>query len=257
MNALTDLDSRIRAFHQLRSCSDLVRTELIPAAVAGAVPTAQAFYEFINAYFKDDVLSGQLVKTSDIRNVGASVEVGGYYDSTIDDLASVPSHTSNSAGGFQTLHPRYLRGVSEILFNVIDTFRVRQRRGDLDLDFLVVVHFCLQLAHFAKDGTGRVGEDILVLLAAESDRTLTFSPTGYRGALEGPGFPLFYVQNVQTIFYFEVVCNFFRFLGAATSYAPLLQDQRYRRGTQPDRLVGQQEPVGLAGRIGIGHRGRI
>ena len=93
---MMDLNSRIRVFRQLRICSDIVRTRLIPAAVAGEVPTSQAFYEFNNAYFKDDVLSGQLISPWDITNVGASVKVGGFYDTTIDDFASISSRRGNS-----------------------------------------------------------------------------------------------------------------------------------------------------------------
>ena len=211
MNALTDLDSRIRVFRQLRSCSNIVRTQLIPAAVAGAVPTSQAFFEFTNAYFKDNVLSGQLVDPWDIMKVGASVEVGGYYDTMIDDLALIISHPSATAG-FETLHPRYLRGFSAKFFAAIDANRALRQHGDLDLEFLTIVSFCLQLGHIAKDGNGRTGEDMLVLLAAEADRTLTFSPTGYRGALGGPGFPLLYRQAAERILFLEVLVNFFKFL---------------------------------------------
>ena len=56
---------------------------------------------------------------------------------------------------------------------------------------------------------------MLVLLAAESGRTLSISPTGYRGTLEGTGYPLFYRRAAQRILFFEVVENFFKFLGLA------------------------------------------
>ena len=214
-----------RVFRQLRSCSDIVRTRLIPAAVAGEVPISQAFYEFNSAYFKDDVLSGQLISPWDITNVGASVKVGGFYDTTIDDLVSISSRRRNT-GGFETLHPRYLKGFSAKLFAAIDANRALRRRGDLDLGFLTAVSFCLQLGHITYDGNGRTGEDMIVLLAAEAGRTLTFSPTGYRGALGGPGFPLVYRKYAEGILFFEIIANFFKYLGLSvpTPISPILID---------------------------------
>jgi len=209
---MMDLDSRIAVLRQLRTGSDIVRTQLIPTAVAEDFPARQAFFDFIKAYFQDNVLTGQLASASDVMKGGVSDKVDGFYDTSIDELASVPSRRPN-AWGFESLHPRYLSGVSAKFFAAIDANRSQRRRGDLNLEFLVVVDFCLKLTHFAKDGTGRVGEDFLVLLAAEAERPLTICPTGYRGTLGGSGLPLVYREVAGRILYHEFVVNFFKFLG--------------------------------------------
>lgn len=111
------------------------------------------------------------------------------------------------------LHPRYLKGVSSLFFQALDRDRPHRQQGEFDLIYLVIANLVLQLAHIAEDGTGRTAEDMLVLLAAETGRNLTISPTGYRAALEGPGYPVFFRLVTNRILYLEVAGNFYKFLG--------------------------------------------
>ncbi len=164
------------------------------------------------AYFEGDVRAGQLVGATDIDNAGAGKETSGHFNTTLEDLATLRSRRGNIAG-FEPLHPRYLLGVSDRLYFAIDADRVRRRIGVLDLEYLALISFCLQLGHLAKDGTGRTGEDMLVWLAAEAGQALTFSPTGYRGGLEGPDYPLLYRMAALKILFSEFIGNFFKYLG--------------------------------------------
>lgn len=118
------------------------------------------------------------------------------------------------------------KGFSAKLFAAIDANRALRRRGDLDIGFLTAVSFCLQLGHITKDGNGRAGEDMVVLLAAEAGRTLTFSPTGYRGTLGGPGYPLVYRKYAEGILFLEIVANFFKYLGLSVPrpISPVITD---------------------------------
>ena len=212
MDHVRDLIERISVYRQLRRRSDIVRTQLIPMAVANGTPIGQTFYDLTKTYFEGDVRAGQLVEADDIALLAESGKSADQFETTIEEITAVPTHRMHTSG-FESLHPRYIRGISERLFSVIDESRQRRRRGAIDLVFLVIVDFCLRLAHFARDGTGRTCEDVLVLLAAETGRTMTFSPTGYRGALEGNGYPLLYRSFAQKIFFREAVANFFRHLG--------------------------------------------
>lgn len=207
-----DLGDRIHVYRQLRRRSDIVRTELIPSTVAEGGLSREIFYEMTRTYFEGDVRSGQLVGTFDVMQAEKEVDTDEHYETTIEEL-SAPPRQRRSIAGFETLHPRYIQGIGNRLFAAIDADRERRRHGVLDLEFLAVVNFCLQLSHLAKDGTGRTGEDLLVLLAAEAGRELTFSPTGYRGALEGPGYPMFYRTAAQKTLFAELAGNFFRYLG--------------------------------------------
>lgn len=214
MGNITSLKSRVRVYRQLRCRSDLVRTQLIPTAVADRTPAGRIFYDMIRAYFEGDVRSGRLVSTADISKGYGTADTGELHLPTMDELAAPRNHRCTNTG-FESLHPGYLKGISGNFFDAIDNDRPRRRRGEFDPGFLTIVNFCLQLAHIATDGTGRTAEDMLVLLAAESGRTLTTSTTGYRGALEGTGYPIFYKLTAQKVLYFEVVANFYRFLGLA------------------------------------------
>jgi len=214
MGDITSLKSRARVYRQLRCRSDLVRTQLIPTAVADGTAADRIFHDMTKAYFEGDVRSGRLVGTADILKAGDAADTGEFHVPTMDELTAPRGHRC-TVTGFETLHPRYLKGTSGNFFDAIDNGRARRRRGEFDPGFLTIVSFCLQLAHIAEDGTGRTAEDMLVLLAAESGRTLTISQTGYRGALEGTGHPVFYKLTAQKIFHFEVVANFYRFLGLA------------------------------------------
>ncbi len=158
------------------------------------------------AYFEANVSVGQRLSVHDLNE---EVE---HHHPTMDDLAK-PRKRRCMISGFETLHPRYLQGISDALFSAIDDGRARRLRDDIDLDFLVIVNFLLQLMHIAEDGTGRTGEDMLVLLAAEAGQTLNISQCGYRGALEGAGYPIYYKAAAQRILFFEVIGNFYKSLG--------------------------------------------
>ncbi len=185
---------------------------MIPAAASTTQPAKELFKNLTLAYFEGDVEAGQMVGATDIKNAGEGKKPSAHYDTTLEDLATLRNRRGNIAG-FEPLHPRYLQGVSDRLYSAIDADRMRRRSGVLDLEYLSLINFCLQLGHLAKDGTGRTGEDMLVWLAAEAGRTLTFSQTGYRGALEGPGYPLVYRLAAEKILFSEFIGNFFKYLG--------------------------------------------
>ena len=214
MGDVKSLKSRVRVYRQLRRRSDLVRTQLIPTAVADGTPAGRIFFDMTKAYFEGDVRSGQLVNTLDVSKADSSTEADEHYVPTMGELAAPRRHRCRKTG-FESLHPRYLKGICDNLFDAIDADRARRRGGVFAPEFLTLVNLCLLLAHIAEDGTGRTGEDMLVLLAAESGRALSISPTGYRGAVEGSGYPSIYRWSVQRILFFEVVDNFFKALGLA------------------------------------------
>ncbi len=214
MKGKTDLTNRIRVYRHLRRRSDIVRTKLIPTAIATVQPARELFQNLTLAHFEGDVQAGQMVSVVDMENADADKDQPEHLETTKEDLASLRNRRC-SVAGFEPLHPRYLSGISGRFFAAVDADRVRRRIGELDLDYLSAIGFFLQLGHLAKDGTGRTGEDMLVCFAAEAGRAMTFSPTGYRGALEGPGYPLFYRLAAERILQSEFVGNFFRYLGLA------------------------------------------
>jgi hypothetical protein len=215
MGDSTGIDDRIRVYRQLRSRSDLVRTQLIPGVMDGEYSAARTFFDMTQAYFEGDVLSGQLLNELDLSKVDNPGGKSEPYQPTMDELSRPRTHRCK-VYGFEAVHPRYLKGISDILFSAIDNDRMRRRRGQFDLDFMVVVNFFLQLMHIAEDGTGRTGEDMLVLLAGEAGRTWSVSQTGYRGALDGVDYPVLYKTAAQRVLFFELVENFYKYLGLAT-----------------------------------------
>ncbi|MBL6931645.1 MAG: hypothetical protein ISR45_01760 [Rhodospirillales bacterium] len=207
-------EERKRVYGNLRRSSNLVRTQIIPAAVAEGAPSDKIFYKMTKTYFDDDIRSGQLVSSVDLLKTENAENGEVPYVPTMDELARPRTHRCKTAG-FETVHPRYLTGLSASFFQAIDSDLPRRQRGEFDLDFLIIANFFLQLAHIAEDGTGRTGEDMLVLLAAQSGRTMTISQTGYRGALEGAGYSLFFRLIANRILYLEVTGNFYKSLGLA------------------------------------------
>lgn len=210
MTAMNSLEERIRVYRHLRRRSDHVRSQLIPSVLSEGPPAAQVFFDMTKTYFDDDIRSGQLVSNVDLMKA-ENTEIKPYVP-TMEELARPRTHRCKSVG-FETLHPRYLNTLSSNFFRALDEDRPRRLRGEFDFNFLLIANFFLQLAHIAEDGTGRTGEDLLVLLAAESGRTMTISSTGYRGALEGVGYPLFYRLIANRILYLEVAGNFYKSVG--------------------------------------------
>jgi len=209
---MKSLNARAHVFRQLRRRSDFVRAQLIPAAVADGTPAVRIYFDMTQAYFDGDVRSGQLLSTYDLSAIDEPNGENQPHQLTMEALAG-PRNKRRMVAGFETLHPRYLKGISGYLFDAIDNDRARRRHGQFDLGPLIIINFLMTLMHIAEDGTGRTGEDMLVLLAAESGRTLSTSQSGYRGALEGAEYPVFYKEAAQRIFYFEVVGNFYKSLG--------------------------------------------
>jgi hypothetical protein len=206
MNDHKDLKSRARVYRQLRCSSDQVRGRLIPDALSNKTPAGQIYFDMVTSYFKENVGAGQRLSA---HNLNDEIE---HHQPTMDALARPRTHRC-MVSGFEQLHPRYIQGVCDALFSTIDYDRARRLRGDFDPSFLLIVNFLLQLIHVAEDGTGRTNEDMLVLLAAETGRTLSNSQTGYRGVLEGAGYPIYYKEVAQRILFFEVVGNFYKSLG--------------------------------------------
>jgi hypothetical protein len=204
-----DLAARIQVLGQLRSASDAVRLERIPDAIKRRSPAKDTFYAVVQGYFDGGVRTGQLVDGNDLARLTTT---SGFYTTRIEDLSG-PRRERVTGGGFEMLHPRYLDTLSNLFFDTLDATRTDRQQSMLDRDFLTVVAFCLQLFHITKDGTGRAGEDFLSLLAAEWGQALTFSPTGYRGAMEGPRYLLSYRGAAQKLLFSEIVGNFYRFLG--------------------------------------------
>jgi len=185
---------------------------LIPNAISDETPAEETFFAMTRAYFDGDVSTGQLLNALDLSKAENPDGKNQPYLPTMDELAQPRRHRCK-VSGFETLHPRFLGGISQRLFSAIDEGRAERRDGNLDMNFLLIVNFLLQLMHIAEDGTGRTGEDMLVLLAAESGRTLSLSQTGYRGAMEGSDFPIYCKAVAQRILFFEVTRNFYRSLG--------------------------------------------
>jgi hypothetical protein len=212
MTGIMDQESRKSVYRQLRQCSERVRATTIPTAVAESTPAGQVYFDMVKAYFEDDVRNGELVSPLDVAHSEKSDRLNSETDTALSALTRI-STVRHCVAGFETLHPRYRQAAFGQVFAAVDSDRKRRRQDDLDVGFLAVLSFCMQLGHFPLDGNGRVGEDMLVLLAAEAGRNLTFSPTSYRGGLEGQSHLLLYRGIVEKIFFTEVTGNFFRFLG--------------------------------------------
>ena len=249
---------RRQTYAQLRRASDRVRNEFIPDFAARGAPTREAFYAINRGYFVDDVLRGQMVSESDAKSFAADGAKDPFYVTALDDLGGPPAGRGN-AGGFETLHPRFAEAV------VARTFAALDAAGPFEdeeafLRVLTLVDFLLQVAHFAKDGSGRSGEDLLVLLGERHGTPLTFSITGYRGAIEGPGRLMSLRHATQKIAQVEISRNFFGSLGLSppeatpTHIRDLLESlvrvgraagsgTRQARLTWPDGLGGTIEEI--------------
>ncbi|MDP6624537.1 MAG: hypothetical protein QF754_19965 [Alphaproteobacteria bacterium] len=202
---------RRQTYGQLRRASDRVRLELIPDFAARRVTAHQAFYAINRSYFEEDVFHGQMVGHNDSLGFFADGASDPFYSTELDDLGGPPAGRG-TAGGFETLHPRFAEAV------IARTFAALEEVGPFNdevsfLQMLAIVDFLFQVAHFAKDGSGRSGEDLLVLLGLRHGAPLTFSVTGYRGAIEGPERLMSLRHVTQKIAQIEVAQNFFRYLG--------------------------------------------
>ncbi len=205
------VDFRRKTLRQLRRASDLVRTELVPDLAAQLVPVREAFYAINRCYFEEDVLRGQMVGYKESQNFATDGAKDLFYNTELDDLGGPPAGRGN-AGGFETLHPRFAAAVIGRTFAALDEMAPCENEESF-CQALAIFDFLLQIAHFVKDGSGRSGEDLLVLLGQRHGTPLTFSVTGYRGAIEGPE-RLMSVRHVtQKIVQIEVAQNFFRYLG--------------------------------------------
>ncbi|MDP7603412.1 MAG: hypothetical protein QF546_06205, partial [Alphaproteobacteria bacterium] len=181
------------------------------APLAQRITAHQAFYAINRSYFEEDVFRGQMVGHNDSLGFFADGASDPFYSTELDDLGGPPAGRGN-AGGFETLHPRFAEAV------IARTFAALEEVGPFNdevsfLQVLAIVDFLLQVAHFAKDGSGRSGEDLLVLLGLRHGAPLTFSVTGYRGAIEGPERLMSLRHVTQKIAQIEVAQNFFRYLG--------------------------------------------
>ena len=202
---------RTKTFAQLRRASDRVRLRRIPELVAAGTPAREAFFAINRCYFEEDVLRGQMVRTSDMDNLIVDSADDSFYATELDDLDGPPTGRGN-AGGFETLHPRFIETVVEWTFTALDRLGPFENENAF-LHALVIVDFLLQLAHFVKDGSGRSGEDLLALLGTRHGFPLTFSITGYRTAVAGPERLLVTRHVTQRISQVEVARNFLRALG--------------------------------------------
>lgn len=219
MDDIRNTESRLRAYRQLRQRSDKVRTELIPAAVEQGVSAETVIFDITRSYFEGDIQSGQLLKDTDLSLLDSSKDQPEPFQASMMELTRPRSYRC-SAVGFEMLHPRYLKGVCKYLFDALDEGRADRRRGPYKPDPLMLVHFILHLIHVTEDGTGRSGEDMLVLLAQESGQGLTFSRTGYRDALEGEDYPIFFKTIAQKFLFFELVGHFYQYLGLPKPTSP-------------------------------------
>lgn len=205
------LQFRQQTLAQLRRASDRVRTQLIPELNAAGTPAREAFFAINRCYFEEDVFRGQMVGPSDAKQYLEDGGRGAFYETALADLQA-PAAERGNAGGFETLHPRFVDTVVSRTFEALDNAGPFES-GESLLRTLVIVDFLLQLAHFVKDGSGRTGEDLLVLLGARHGYPLTFSPTGYRAAVSGPKRLLVVRHVTQRISQVEVARNFLRSQG--------------------------------------------
>ena len=88
MGDIKSLKSRVRVYRQLRRGSDLVRTQLIPTAVADGTPADRIFFDMTKAYFEGNVSSGQLINTLDMLKSDTSTGGGEHYVPTMGELPS-------------------------------------------------------------------------------------------------------------------------------------------------------------------------
>ena len=198
---------------------------------------------------------GQMVSSSDAGNHIADSAEDPFYATELNDLDSPPTGRGN-AGGFETLHPRFVEVVVERTFKALDRAGPFQTE-DAFLRVLVIVDFLLQLVHFVKDGSGRSGEDMLALLGVRHGFPLTFSITGYRTAVAAPQRLLVTRHVTQRISQVEVARNFLRAQGfvppqATPSHIRELLETLVKLGTDAragDRQVPLAWPDALASEV--------
>ncbi|MDA0261542.1 MAG: hypothetical protein O3A21_05015 [Proteobacteria bacterium] len=212
MNANDFLDYRTTVFGQLRRASDRVRLTLMPQALAAGLDTRTALGAFTEAYFRENIFIGQMVGEADrinFENHQASVS---FYSSNADDLVGLRKHRAHAVG-LEVAHPAFLPVLADWYFERLD--RADTQNPELFFQTLTLTDMAYRLTHILKDGTGRAGEDLKVLLARRSGLDLTYSASGYRGALDGIERPIFFCLAAQRIFIREVVARAYAYAGVS------------------------------------------
>lgn len=205
MNTTDFLDLRRKTLAQLRQASDAIRDEIGAHATDRSI--LPLYLENNQRYFKDGVLTGQLVQSDTAARVTESGPLQDpYYMTILEDVARLRTGRGN-VSGFEVLHPAFLEPLTRRLFSCLDTDRTFETE-DQFLCWLAVADFTLQLVHPVKDGTGRSGEDLLALLSRRHGYPLTFSTTGYRAALDTPDRDLFHRHVTERIGFIEFTRHF-------------------------------------------------
>lgn len=202
MSAIDFFDLRRKTLKQLRCASDAVRTETEPQTRDDSM--LSHYLASNQSYFRDDVLTGQLVQADTAARVVAIDHTQeAYYTTTVDDLGRLRTGRGN-VSGFEVLHPAFLEPLVGRFFSILDDQKVFKTEEQF-LHWLAVADFTLQLLHPVKDGTGRSGEDLLAILGTRCGYPLTFSITGYRAALDTLNRDLFHRHVTERVGFIEFV----------------------------------------------------
>lgn len=196
-----------RDTHALVRCaSDNVRSDLIPRFVAEKTPLLDSYLSINQHHFARDVHMGQMAQADSAYRFITSEKRDPYYQTTLDELCSLRGIRGN-VGGFEVVHPKFLKSLSSKLFAALVAHESFTSET-LFIRYIAIADFALQLLHPVKDGTGRTGEDIMVLLGLHHQRPLTFSLTGYRASLDNSDRLLFHRHVTERIGHIEFITAF-------------------------------------------------